>query len=71
GAGDRPGRRSANHPVVGPDKGCAFGYLSVSILNGRVNFGLTVPMREILTGPGIVDASNVDATMAGVSQGTG
>ncbi len=46
------------------------GYLAVSILNGRVNHGLTVPTREILTGPGIVDSSNVDATMAGVKQGT-
>jgi simple sugar transport system substrate-binding protein len=46
------------------------GYLAVSILNGRVNSGLTVPTREILTGPGIVDSSNVDATMAGVEKGT-
>ncbi|MBB5574745.1 sugar ABC transporter substrate-binding protein [Rhizobium paranaense] len=45
------------------------GYLAVSILNGKVNNGLTVPTREILTGPGIVDASNVDATMAGVKNG--
>ncbi|MGH6754721.1 MAG: sugar ABC transporter substrate-binding protein [Bradyrhizobium sp.] len=45
------------------------GYLSVSILNGHVNYGLTVPTREILTGPGIVDKSNVDATMAGVKAG--
>jgi simple sugar transport system substrate-binding protein len=46
------------------------GYLAVSILNGRVNYGLSVPTREILTGPGIVDAANVDATMAGVAAGT-
>ena len=46
------------------------GYLAVAILNGRVNFGLKVPTREILTGPGIVDASNVDATLAGVAAGT-
>ena len=46
------------------------GYLAVSILNARVNYGLSVPTREILTGPGIVDASNVDATMEGVKQGT-
>lgn len=46
------------------------GYLAVSILNGHVNYGLSVPTREILTGPGIVDASNVDATMEGVKQGT-
>ncbi|WP_172291989.1 sugar ABC transporter substrate-binding protein [Pseudoruegeria sp. HB172150] len=46
------------------------GYLAVSILNSYVNYGLTVPTREILTGPGIVDSSNVDATMAGVAEGT-
>ena len=28
------------------------GYLAVSILNGFVNYGLTVPTREILTRPG-------------------
>jgi simple sugar transport system substrate-binding protein len=46
------------------------GYLAVSILNGHVNYGLSVPTREILTGPGIVDTSNVDATLAGVAAGT-
>jgi simple sugar transport system substrate-binding protein len=46
------------------------GFLAVSMLNAHVNFGLNVPTREILTGPGIVDASNVDATMAGVAAGT-
>ena len=45
------------------------GFLAVAILNSFVNYGLTVPTREILTGPGIVDASNVDATMAGVAAG--
>lgn len=45
------------------------GYLAVSILNGYVNYGLTVPTREILTGPGIIDSSNVDATLAGVTEG--
>lgn len=46
------------------------GYLAVSILNGYVNYGLTVPTREILTGPGIIDKSNVNATIAGVKAGT-
>jgi simple sugar transport system substrate-binding protein len=46
------------------------GFLAVSILNSYVNYGLTVPTREILTGPGIIDAKNVDATMAGVAEGT-
>jgi simple sugar transport system substrate-binding protein len=29
-----------------------------------------VPTREILTGPGIVDASNVEQVIAGVAEGT-
>ena len=46
------------------------GFLAVNILNGWVNYGLSVPTRQILTGPDIVDAANVDATMAGVAAGT-
>src|SRR5262245_16893623 len=32
------------------------GYLAVSLLNGLVNFGLDLPTKPILTGPGIVNA---------------
>lgn len=46
------------------------GYYAVSILNGYVNYGLSIPTREILTGPGIVDAKNIEATMAGAKTGT-
>lgn len=46
------------------------GFYAVSILNGYVNYGLSIPTREILTGPGIVDASNIKATMAGAKEGT-
>lgn len=46
------------------------GFYAVSILNGYVNYGLTIPTREILTGPGIVDATNIKATLAGAKQGT-
>lgn len=45
------------------------GYLAVSILNAHVNYGMSVPTRQILTGPGIVDKSNVDLTLAGVKKG--
>ena len=45
------------------------GYLAVSLLNGFVNYGLDLPTRPVLTGPGIVDAANVDATMAGATAG--
>lgn len=45
------------------------GFLAVSLLNAYVNYGLDVPTSPILTGPGVVDASNIDATMAGVKAG--
>ncbi len=46
------------------------GFYAVSILNGHINYGLNIPTREILTGPGIVDSSNVEATMAGAKEGS-
>jgi simple sugar transport system substrate-binding protein len=46
------------------------GFYAVSILNGYINYGLSIATREILTGPGVVDASTIDATMAGAKQGT-
>ena len=45
------------------------GYLAVSLLNGFVNYGLDLPTKPVLTGPGIVDAANVDATLAGAAAG--
>ena len=45
------------------------GYLAVSLLNGYINYGLDLPTKPVLTGPGIVDAANVDATMAGAAAG--
>lgn len=46
------------------------GFYSVSILNGYVNYGLSIPTREILTGPGVVDSSNIKSTLSGSKQGT-
>ncbi|MBA4096015.1 MAG: sugar ABC transporter substrate-binding protein [Rhodospirillum sp.] len=45
------------------------GYLAVSLLNGLVNFGLDLPTKPVLTGPGIVSAENVDATLTGAAAG--
>jgi len=45
------------------------GYLAVSLLNSYVNFGLDLPTKPILTGPGIVDSSNIEATLNGVKLG--
>jgi simple sugar transport system substrate-binding protein len=46
------------------------GFYAVSILNGYINYGLSIPTREILTGPGVVDATNIASTMSGAKQGT-
>lgn len=45
------------------------GLLSVNLLASAIDFGTSLPTNPVLTGPGIVDASNIDATLAGVSQG--
>ncbi len=46
------------------------GFYAVSILNGYVNYGLSIPTREILTGPGVVDAVNIKSTLVGAKSGT-
>lgn len=45
------------------------GFFAVSILNNYVNYGVTIPTREILTGPSVIDASNVEQVIAGVAAG--
>jgi simple sugar transport system substrate-binding protein len=45
------------------------GYLAVSLLNGFVAYGLDLPTKPVLTGPGIVNKDNVDITMAGAKAG--
>ncbi|WP_152912335.1 substrate-binding domain-containing protein [Candidatus Rhodobacter oscarellae] len=44
-------------------------FLAVTLLNSYLEYGLTLPTMPVLTGPGIVDASNIDATLAGVQNG--
>lgn len=44
-------------------------YLAVSLLASSIDFGTALPTNPVLTGPGIVDASNVEATLAGVAAG--
>lgn len=43
--------------------------LAVSLLASAIDFGTDLPTAPILTGPGIVDKSNIDATLAGVGKG--
>ena len=45
------------------------GFLATSILASAIDFGTDLPTFPVLTGPGIVDASNIDATLAGVAKG--
>jgi simple sugar transport system substrate-binding protein len=43
--------------------------LAVTLLASHIDFGTDLPTRPVLTGPGIVDASNIEATLAGVAAG--
>lgn len=43
--------------------------LAVTLLASSIDFGTDLPTAPVLTGPGIVDKSNIDATLAGVSKG--
>jgi simple sugar transport system substrate-binding protein len=45
------------------------GFLAVFLLDSYVDYGMDSPTQPILTGPLIVDASNVDATLKGVAAG--
>ena len=45
------------------------GYLASSLLAAHIDFGTDLPTFPVLTGPGIVDASNIDATLNGVAKG--
>ena len=45
------------------------GNLAASLLASAIDFGTSLPTFPVLTGPGIVDASNIDATLAGVALG--
>jgi simple sugar transport system substrate-binding protein len=46
------------------------GFLATSLLHSHAAFGTNVPTSPILTGPAIVDSSNVEQTLAGAEQGT-
>lgn len=44
-------------------------FLAVSLLASAIDFGTSLPTFPVLTGPGIVDADNIAATLAGVELG--
>jgi simple sugar transport system substrate-binding protein len=43
--------------------------LAVTLLASAIDFGTDLPTFPVLTGPGIVDASNIAATLVGVEKG--
>jgi simple sugar transport system substrate-binding protein len=43
--------------------------LGVSLLASHIDYGTNLPTAPVLTGPGIVDASNIEVTLAGVEKG--
>ena len=47
----------------------ALSLLGVTLLASHIDFGTALPTAPVLTGPGIVDASNIEATIAGVEAG--
>lgn len=45
------------------------GFLAVTMADAFVNYGLSISNAPVLTGPGIVDKTNIDATLAGAGAG--
>ncbi|MGV6874207.1 substrate-binding domain-containing protein [Pseudochelatococcus sp. B33] len=43
--------------------------LAVTLLASHIDFGTDLPTAPVLTGPGIVDASTIETTLAGVGKG--
>ena len=44
-------------------------FLSITLMNSYLEFGLDLPTAPVLTGPGFVDKTNVEATMSGIQNG--
>ena len=51
------------------NKSHGFTTFHYSLLASAIDFGTDLPTFPVLTGPGIVDASNIEATLAGVALG--
>ncbi len=45
------------------------GYLSVSMAQGYIKYGLDLPQKPLLTGPAIISKDNVDSAIAGAKAG--
>ncbi|MBB3962889.1 sugar ABC transporter substrate-binding protein [Rhizobium metallidurans] len=44
-------------------------YLAVGLMNSYLEYGLNLPTNPVLTGPGFVDSTNIEATLGGVKKG--
>jgi simple sugar transport system substrate-binding protein len=45
------------------------GFLAVTLADAYINYGLKLATAPILTGPGVVDSTTIDATLAGAKAG--
>jgi simple sugar transport system substrate-binding protein len=45
------------------------GFLATSMLAAHIDFGTAISTQPVLTGPNIVDASNIEATLEGIKKG--
>ena len=45
------------------------GYLSVSMAQGYLKYGLELPQRPLLTGPAVISKDNIDSAIAGAKAG--
>lgn len=45
------------------------GFLATSMLAAHIDFGTNIATTPVLTGPNIVDASNIDAALVGIKKG--
>ena len=44
-------------------------FLAATVLAANIDFGMDIPTNPVLTGPAIVDASNIEAALNGVANG--
>ena len=45
------------------------GFLATSMLAAHIDFGTEIATDPVLTGPAIVDSSNLEAALVGISKG--
>lgn len=61
--------KEGSQSFVIDQQGYLQGYLAIFLLDSFVNYAMDSPSKPILTGPAIVDSSNIDQTLRGVAAG--